>query len=31
MTSAANGLSLADARNNVERFGLAFPPSEAGV
>jgi len=26
----ANGISLEEARVNVERFGLAFPPSEVG-
>lgn len=25
-----NGVSLAEAQANVARFGLAFPPSEAG-
>jgi ribosomal protein L37E len=30
-TSRENGLSLRQARWNVEQFGLAFPPSEVGV
>jgi hypothetical protein len=30
-TTPHNGISLAQARWNVEQFGLAFPPSEAGV
>ena len=31
VTSRENGLSLRQARWNVEQFGLAFPPSEVGV
>ena len=31
VTSGLNGLSLNQARENVKRFDLAFPPSEAGV
>jgi hypothetical protein len=31
LTSSLNGLSLTQARENVKRFDLAFPPSEAGV
>jgi hypothetical protein len=26
-----NGIALREARSNVDRFGVAFPPSEAGV
>lgn len=29
--SPDNGITLKQARWNVEQFGIAFPPSEAGV